>query len=145
MTRMPPELPRPDGDQLATLLHVHIGYAAAFVSAAKTGDAAQLATAKTAWCANADQIATLVGAKHTDPTLAQTTARLTAGCSNDMADPDVVVSHVVLMFAALSVGIAEQFATPLDGLGRSAHHTHSSARGRPRSLLDGHSTASRHE
>lgn len=114
------------GDQLALLLHDHITGAAALVTAAKAGDAGAAATAKTAWYANADQIATfLAGANpnwpeadlkthmrmHLDETLAEATARLTMDWSADVTDYDKVVVHISLMSDVLSDGIAKQFPT----------------------------------
>jgi hypothetical protein len=116
------------GDQLASLLHDHITGAADVVVAAKAGDAAKLATAKTAWYANADQIAAFLAAAnpnwpvadltthmhvHLDQTLAEATARLTADWAGDVTDFDAVVAHILLMSDVLSDGIAKQFPAKL--------------------------------
>ncbi|CAN5631594.1 hypothetical protein BH09MYX1_BH09MYX1_01570 [soil metagenome] len=112
------------GDQLTGLLHDHITGAVAVVDAAKAGDAGKLATAKTAWYANGDQIATfLAGANpswsapnlkimmqmHLDQTLAEATARLTGDWAGDIIAYDTIVSHILDMADALSSGIAKQF------------------------------------
>jgi len=111
------------GDQLALLLHDHITGAAALVTAAKGGEAGQIATAKAAWYANADQIAMFLASanpnwslddlkadmhKHLDQTLAEATARLTADWAGDVKDYDAVVAHILVMADMLSDGIAKQ-------------------------------------
>jgi hypothetical protein len=116
------------GDQLASLLQAHITGAVAVVTAAKAGDSAGLATAKTAWYANADQIASfLAGANpnwplaamtasmhtHLDQTLAEATARLTADWATDVTDYDAVVVHILDMADTLSDGIDKQFQSQL--------------------------------
>jgi crotonobetainyl-CoA:carnitine CoA-transferase CaiB-like acyl-CoA transferase len=117
------------GDQLATLLHDHITGAAALVTAAMGRDTAKIAAAKTAWYANADQIAVFLAAAnpnwalddlktnmrmHLDETLAEATARLTADWAGDVAAYDAVVAHILAMADVLSDGIAKQMPGKLE-------------------------------
>jgi len=111
------------GDQLAKLLHDHITGAAALVAAAAGDDARDIAEAKAAWYANADQIAMFLAAAnpnwaladlkthmhtHLDQTLAEATARLTADWAGDVTAYDAVVAHILVMADVLSDGIAKQ-------------------------------------
>lgn len=112
------------GDQLATLLRDHILGAAAVVTAAKAGDAAALATANTAWYANAHQIAVFLAdanphlaladldammITHLDQTEAEATARLHSDWATDVQTYDLIVAHLVEMADAISAAITLQF------------------------------------
>lgn len=66
------------GDQLAGLLHDHITGAAAFVTAAKAGNATEVAAAKTAWYANADAIAAFLAGANPNWPLADLEAHMHA-------------------------------------------------------------------
>jgi hypothetical protein len=111
-------------DHLTSLLHDHITLAAALIVAAQGGDAGNIATARTAWYANADEIANfladanphwgradLIGMMHThlDQTLAEATARLTGDWNADVAAYDAVSAHMNEMADAFAVGITQQF------------------------------------
>ena len=111
-------------NQLATLLHAHISGAVTVLQAAMSGDANALATAKTAWYANGDQIAAFLAAAnpnwplavttthmhtHLDRTLAEATARLTGDWAGDVTAYDAVVDHIMTFADFLATGIVQQF------------------------------------
>ena len=112
------------GDRLTALLHDHVTGAASLVIAARDGDTAGAASARTAWYANADEIAAfLAGANpawsqadlttmmhtHLDQTLAEATARLSSDWPADVAAYDAVVAHMLVMADVLAAGITTQF------------------------------------
>ncbi|MES1259848.1 MAG: hypothetical protein ABUL71_04570, partial [Gemmatimonadota bacterium] len=116
---------RPAGDQLTTLLKSHIATAGELVGAAKAGDQAKTADAKTRWYANADQIAeflakanpkhwqaaTLKAAMktHLDQTLDEATHRIQGNYAADILDYDHIVAHILGLADVLSSGIVAQF------------------------------------
>ena len=122
---------RPAGDQLTTLLKAHIATAGELVGAAKAGDQAKTASAKTRWYANADQIAdflakanpkqwtavALRGAMktHLDQTLDEATHRIQGNYAADIADYDRIVNHILSMADILSSGIVAQFPAKFNG------------------------------
>ena len=114
------------GAKLASLLHDHITIAAEVVTAAKAGDAAALADAKTRWYANADQIAAFLASanpnwpeadlktmmkEHLDQTLAEAVARLTGDYAGEIAAYGHVRQHILDMADALTAGVVAQFPT----------------------------------
>ena len=113
------------GDTLTSLLREHIIGAANILAAAKAKDQAKLEAAKTAWYANADQIATfLSGANpaawpaadmqkmmkdHLDLTLSEAVNQLQGHYPESVADYDKVHEEILMMSDALSDGIVKQF------------------------------------
>ena len=112
------------GDRLTALLRDHILIAGRLLTAAKTGDSAGFATAKTEWYANADDIAAFLAAAntrwpladlqaamktHLDTTLDEAVARLTGDWTADVAAYDRVHAHILHMADVLSDGIVAQF------------------------------------
>ncbi len=112
------------GSQLTELLRGHILIAADLLTAAKTGDTADLALQQDAWDANAVEIAEFLAAanpawpadtltdmmrEHLEGTLAEATARLGADWDADIAAYDRVHTHILVMADALTAGIVEQF------------------------------------
>lgn len=92
-------------------------------------DENDVAEAKTAWYANADQIAMFLAAAnpnwaladlkthmhtHLDQTLAEATARLTADWAGDVTAYDAVVAHILAMADLLSDAIAKQMPERLE-------------------------------
>jgi len=116
---------RSAGDQLTALLKTHIATAGELVAAAKAGDQAKVASAKSRWYANADEIseflakanpkhwpvATLKAAMktHLDQTLDEATHRIQGNYAADIADYDHIVDHILAMADILSSGIVAQF------------------------------------
>jgi len=112
-------------DKLIALLKVHIQGAVDLLTAAKAGDSAKVDAAKTAWYANADDIATFLnGANptawpldtmkasmkmHLDVTLEEATARLQKNYAGDIAAYEKVHTHILGLADALSAGILAQF------------------------------------
>jgi hypothetical protein len=121
---------RPAADQLAALLKDHILGAADLVGAAKAGDQAKVAAAKTRWYANANDIAAFLhGANsqhwplatlqsamkmHLDQTLAEATHRLEGKFAQDIEDYDAALAHILEMADILSGGIIAQFPAKFD-------------------------------
>ena len=112
------------GTQLTGLLRQHILIAGQLLAAAKAGDANAFATAKTAWYANAHDIATFLAAAndewslavlddemrmHLDQTLAEAVARLSSDWTGDVAAYDAVHRHILHMADTLSDGIIAKF------------------------------------
>jgi len=113
------------GEKLTALLKDHILIAADIVKAAKAGDGAKLASSKTRWTANADEIATfLSGANpknwpladmkmmmhdHLAATTKELEARLNKDWKADVAAYDNVHTQILKMADALSDGIIKQF------------------------------------
>ena len=113
------------GEKLTALLKDHILIAADIVKAAKAGDSAKLASSKTRWTANADDIASfLSGANpknwpvadmkmmmhdHLAATTKELEARLNKDWKADVAAYDNVHAQILKMADALSDGIIKQF------------------------------------
>lgn len=112
------------GTKLTGLLRQHIVIAGQLLTAAKTGDNAAFATAKTAWYANAHDIAVFLAAAntawplaeldsamkmHLDQTLAEAVARLGGDWTGDVAAYDAVHVHILHMADILSDGIIAKF------------------------------------
>jgi hypothetical protein len=113
------------GAQLTVLLREHIVGAANVLAAAKAHQEAKLAEAKTAWYANADDIATFLnnanpGAwpaetmremmkEHLDLTLAEAVDQLQGNYPASVADYDKVQVSILHLADMLSGGIIEQF------------------------------------
>lgn len=113
------------GTKLTTLLREHIIGAASILAAAKANDQAKLAAAKTAWYANAGEIAAfLSGAnpnswtpaatqammkEHLDLTLAEAVDQLQGHYPESVADYDKVHDAILKMADMLSSGIIQQF------------------------------------
>ena len=122
------------GDKLTGLLKEHITTAAEIVEAAKAGDQAKAADAKTRWYANADQIAaflhaanpknwpleTLKGAMktHLDQTAQELTHQLGGDYPAAIQDYDEIVEHILKMADILSDGIEKQFPGKFSGMGK---------------------------
>jgi hypothetical protein len=116
---------RTAGNRPTALLKEHILGAVALLQAAKSGDQTQIATASTAWYANANQIADFLHAAnpdawsrttmrammktHLDQTLAEAQHRLQGNFAADIRDYDAVHRHILEMADTLSTGIMRQF------------------------------------
>ena len=113
------------GDRLTALLREHILTAADILSAAKAGDEAAVATARAAWYANADEIASFLSTAnpkhwrldemrammrtHLDLTLDEAVARLQGRYADDTAAYEAVHTEILEMADMLSSGIVAQF------------------------------------
>ena len=113
------------GDGLTALLREHITIAADLLTAAKAGNNAAVATASTAWYANADEIAAFLNTanpeffpldhmktmmkEHLDLTLSEATARLNGNYAADVAAFDLISEQILEMADMLAEGIANQF------------------------------------
>jgi hypothetical protein len=113
------------GDQLASLLHAHISGAVTLLEAAKAGDTAGVAAAKTAWYANGQQIADFLSAAnpkywpdatmreemqaHLDQTLQEAVDQIEHNVNQEAADYDAAHEHILMMADLLSAGIIQQF------------------------------------
>ena len=113
------------GNQLTALLKDHIGIAVELLQAAKAGDDAAFETARTAWYANADDIADFLAAAnprywprdtmraamkgHLDQTLAEASHELTGQYAASVADYDEIHHHILGMADVLSAGIIRAF------------------------------------
>ena len=118
------------GDQLAALLHEHISGAVTLVLAAKAGDEAGVAEAKTAWYANGQQIADFLAAAnprfwpqdtmreamqtHLDQTLQEAVDRLQGNHAAEIQDYDHAHEHILEMADLLSSGIILKFRDQFD-------------------------------
>jgi hypothetical protein len=118
------------GDKLTALLRDHILTAADLVTAAKAGDQAKVAAAKTKWYANANDIAAFLhGANpnnwplatlqsamktHLDQTLDEATHQLHHDYPASIKDYDAIVNHILMMADVLSSGIIKQFPAKFD-------------------------------
>ena len=121
---------RAAADQLTALLKDHILGAAELVGAAKAGDQAKVAAAKTRWYSNANDIAAFLhGANaqnwplgtlqsamkmHLDQTLDEATHRLEGKFDQDIKDYDAAAEHILEMADILSGGIVAQFPAKFD-------------------------------
>jgi hypothetical protein len=113
------------GEKLTTLLREHIVGAANVLAVAKTKDSASLETAKTAWYANGDSIATFLSTanpgawpqadmqrmmrEHLDLTLAEAVAQLEGRYPESVAGYDKVHAAILVMSDMLSAGIVKQY------------------------------------
>jgi hypothetical protein len=113
------------GDALTALLEEHILGAAALLTAAKSGDAEAIETARLAWYVNGDEIATFLSdanpaswpldetkammKHHLDDTLSEATAHLTGDWDADIAAYDAARAHILGLAETLSSGIIAQF------------------------------------
>jgi hypothetical protein len=113
------------GNRLTKLLKAHITGAVAVLEAARSGDASQIAKAKSAWYANARQIADFLGAAnpdnwpraemrkmmrtHLNQTLKEAADYLNARYQASVHDYDAVHRHILAMADELSSGILAQF------------------------------------
>lgn len=113
------------GSRLTELLRGHILTASDILTAAKAGDTAKLAQAKTAWYANADQIAAFLSTanpkqwklseikasmrEHLDLTLAEAVAHLEGRYTDDVAAYDKVHDEILAMSDVLASGIEQEF------------------------------------
>jgi hypothetical protein len=112
------------GNQLSSLLEVHITDAVTLVNAARAGDQEGAMRASVAWYANADDIASFLASANPnwsvgelmrlmDLPLRQTTQeatdRLKMNWVADIADHDAVETHILHMADVLSGGISAQF------------------------------------
>jgi hypothetical protein len=121
---------RAAGDKLTALLRDHILTAADLVTAAKAGDQAKVAAAKTKWYANANDIAVFLnGANpkwwalpalqsamkmHLDQTLDEATHQLQGKYSDSIHDYEGIVNHILMMADLLTNGIVAQFPEKFD-------------------------------
>jgi hypothetical protein len=120
---------RTAGNQLTKLLTTHITGAVALLQAAKSGDAAAIAKAKSAWYANGRQVADFLHAAnprnwsradmrsmmkvHLDQTLAEAVDELTGKYAAGVREYDAIETHIIEMADMLSSGIAKQFPARL--------------------------------
>jgi len=118
------------GDQLAALLHEHISGAVTLVLAAKAGDTAGVAAAKSAWYANGQQIADFLAAAnprywpqdtmreamqtHLDQTLQEAVDRLHGDYAAEIDDYEHAHLHILEMADLLSFGIIRKFPDQFD-------------------------------
>jgi hypothetical protein len=119
------------GDQLAALLRTHILTAADLLAAAKAGDSAAVEAARTAWYANADDIAAFLSTanpknwdfaemqammrEHLDLTLAEAVAQLEGRFADSVALYDEVHEQILAMADMLATGIERQFPSRFRG------------------------------
>ena len=113
------------GNELTRQLWTHILIAADVIAAAKAGDQAKLADARSRWVKNADQIAATLNSvnprywklgtmkaemhMHLKLTTDEAVARLQGRWAADVAVYDKVVQHILHMSDMLTSGILEQF------------------------------------
>ena len=113
------------GNRLTALLKEHIAGAVELLKAAKAGDDAGFATAKTAWYANGREIARFLSRAnprflpfpavlrlmrgHLDQTLEEAAHRLNGDFAADIRDYERIHRHILMMADAISNGIVKQF------------------------------------
>jgi hypothetical protein len=113
------------GNRLTALLKEHIAGAVELLKAAKAGDDAGFATAKTAWYANGREIARFLSRAnprflpfrsvlrlmrgHLDQTLDEAAHRLNGDFAADIRDYERIHEHILMMADAISGGIIKQF------------------------------------
>jgi hypothetical protein len=113
------------GTKLTGLLKEHIQGAVELVTAAKAGDAAKIAAAKTRWYKNGDDIAAFLASanpknwplgsmkagmkEHLDTTLQEAQDRLSGKWAEDAKDYDRVKEHILALADMLTKGIVNQF------------------------------------
>jgi hypothetical protein len=116
---------RKAGAQLTALLEEHIQGAVALLVAAKSGDSARIAAARTAWYDNGNRIAAFLShanprfwalgemrammRKHLDDTLDEAVARLQGRYDDDIQAYERIHRHILRMADMLSAGIVKQF------------------------------------
>jgi hypothetical protein len=116
---------RTASNRLRALLREHIVGAVAVLTAAKAGDTAALATARTAWYRNGNEIADFLSSAnrrnwprgemrsmmkaHLDQTLQEAVNRLNGRFAADVRDYEIVHAHILEMADMLSDGIIAQF------------------------------------
>jgi len=112
------------GAKLTGLLKEHISGAVTLVKAAKANDPAAIASAKTAWYRNGDEISAFLSAAnpknwpladlqaamrmHLDTTLTEAQDRLAGNWAQDVKNYDKVQMHIQEMADTLSDGIVKQ-------------------------------------
>jgi hypothetical protein len=113
------------GNRLTALLKEHIAGAVELLKAAKAGDNAAFASAKTAWNRNGRQIARFLSRanprflpftavnpmmnEHLDQTLAEAAHRLSGDFTADIRDYEHIHHHILRMADAISGAIMKQF------------------------------------
>jgi hypothetical protein len=113
------------GNRLTALLKEHIAGAVELLEAAKAGDDAKFAAAKTAWYRNGRQVARFLSDAnprflpfsatnrmmrgHLDQTLDEAAHRLGGDFAADIRDYERIHHHILMMADAISNGIIEQF------------------------------------
>jgi hypothetical protein len=112
------------GDQLASLLRVHITTAVDVIAAAKAGDATALTEANNRWAANAEEIAVYLNGlnplwsledlrmmlnEHLELTTDEVVKRLAGDWTGDVAAYDAVHDSALMMADAFSIGIIDQY------------------------------------
>ena len=113
------------GNRLTRLLREHITGAVAVLQAAKAGDQAALAGARTAWYANGRRVADFLSAAnpanwpraemrammttHLDQTLEEAVDQLTGRFAAGVREYDAIERHILRMADTLSSGIVRQF------------------------------------
>ena len=113
------------GNRLTALLKEHIGGAVELLKAAKVGEDAAFASAKTAWYRNGRQIARFLSRAnprflpfpatnemmkgHLDQTLAEAAHRLGGDFAADIRDYEEIHHHILRMADSISNGIMRQF------------------------------------
>jgi hypothetical protein len=113
------------GNRLTALLKEHIAGAVELLKAAKAGDSAAFASAKTAWYRNGRQIARFLSRAnprflpftavngmmkgHLDQTLAEAAHRLSGDFAADIRDYEHIHRHILRMADSISNGIMRQF------------------------------------
>jgi len=121
---------RDNANKLTALLRDHILIAADLVTAAKANDQAKVASAKTRWYDNANQIAAFLnGANpkywglstlqsamktHLDQTLDEATHQLQGKYADSIRDYEGIVHHILMMADLLTNGIVAQFPAKFD-------------------------------
>jgi hypothetical protein len=116
---------RAAGNQLTKLLKHHITGAVDVLVAAKAGDDAKLATAKTAWYANGKEISDFLSAAnrhnwprtavrammktHLDQTMNEAVDQLTGHYAAGVREYDAIERHIIGMADTLANGIIKQF------------------------------------
>jgi hypothetical protein len=115
----------PAGARLTALLQDHISIAVQLLQAAKGGDDAAFQRARTAWYANADDIADFLAEAnprfwpqatmraamkgHLDQTLAEASHELSGEYAASVVDYDEIHHHILAMADVLSTGIIRAF------------------------------------
>jgi hypothetical protein len=111
--------------RLTALLRDHITIAVEILQAAKAGDTAAFAAARTRWYANSDAIAAFLAAAnprwwprremraamraHLDQTLAEASHELNGRYADSVAAYDEIHTHILAMADVLSSGVSRQF------------------------------------
>lgn len=117
------------GTQLTALLHDHITIAVEVMAAARMGDQAAFADARTRWYANGNDVADFLAganprywpqdamrsamATHLDQTLSEAAHELAGEYDASISDYEQVHGHILMMADTLSAGIIGQFPDQL--------------------------------